>query len=491
MLAAILIFTWLMPQSDQLAEQSRRAQEALESGDFQEAVTLYQELVKALPGVPGLKMNLGISLHMAGDFHSAIQELQAAVGADEKLVSGWLFLGSSYLQAGQPRKAIQPLERYLKEKPGEPQVHKILAEAFLSLEDYEKAIEHFGKLSDLDASDAGAWYGLGKSYEALAARAFGSLQAQAPESAYWFALVADSRVAQQQYRSAFYFYRKALENNPSMRGIHVALSRIYRQTDHPEWAAEEEKKELELGLPDCQSEKLVCDFLQGRLQQVAEAAGQSNSPEAYYWQAQAYNQLAMQSFSRLAQYPSSFEMHRFKAEIHENQGEYLEAAHEWRKALEASPRNPIALQGLAVSLYLHRDYEAAQPLIDELLKSAPNSAQLNYLAGGILLNQQKAQEAVPVLEKALKTNPDLLAAHQALGRAYLSLQKSDAAIPHLEAALKGDSDGSLHYQLARAYQNSGRAEHARQILEKYQQIQQKAEAEQAQLEEEAQITPPD
>jgi Tfp pilus assembly protein PilF len=48
-----------------------------------------------------------------------------------------------------------------------------------------------------------------------------------------------------------------------------------------------------------------------------------------------------------------------------------------------------------------------------------------------------------------------------------------AAIPHLEAAVeKGeDEDGSLHYQLARAYQAAGQPELARKMLEKYAAIQ--------------------
>jgi hypothetical protein len=38
------------------------------------------------------------------------------------------------------------------------------------------------------------------------------------------------------------------------------------------------------------------------------------------------------------------------------------------------------------------------------------------------------------------------------------------AIPHLEAALDTDDDGSLHYQLARAYQATGQAELAKTMM---------------------------
>jgi hypothetical protein len=45
------------------------------------------------------------------------------------------------------------------------------------------------------------------------------------------------------------------------------------------------------------------------------------------------------------------------------------------------------------------------------------------------------------------------------------------AIPHLETVLPEDEDGSLHYQLARAYQGTGQAEKAKPLLQKYQELQ--------------------
>ena len=65
-----------------------------------------------------------------------------------------------------------------------------------------------------------------------------------------------------------------------------------------------------------------------------------------------------------------------------------------------------------------------------------------------------------------------------------------AAIPHLEVALPLDDDGSLRYQLARAYQATGQAEGAKKTLEDYQQRQKADREEKSRLEEELKITPP-
>jgi len=376
-LILLLLPLFLLGQTQQDAKAlSDQAHQALESGRYPEAIVLYQKLIKLYPNVPGLKMNLGMAYYFSGNYRKAITPLSAAVNSGQSdLISASMFLGSSYVLTGQPEKAIPVLRSYLKHKPDDPRAWEALGDAFSALGKRRQAVEQYRRLSGLEPSSAKAWYELGKGYEALAGEAFDNLQQRAPDSAYSLALIGDSRVVRQQYRSAFFFYRKALEANPGMRGIHVALSRVYRATGHEDWAAAEERKETELGLPDCQAEKIVCDFLQGRMLSVAEAAEKLATPEGLYWASQAYNQLAVQAFGRLAAFPDSLEWHQLRAEIHENQGDYMEAAKEWRKVLEIAPRHPLAERGLALSLFLAKDYQAAKALIDELLKQEPDSSQ--------------------------------------------------------------------------------------------------------------------
>ncbi|MBM3749041.1 MAG: tetratricopeptide repeat protein, partial [Acidobacteria bacterium] len=335
------------------------------------------------------------------------------------------------------------------------------------------------KATALEPRDPQAWHALGRSYEALAQRAFVRLDKLGRGSAWWLALAAETRLSQKQYASAFGLYREALGKMPAMRGAYAALAEIYRSTGHADWAAVAEKKEQALPPPDCTRARQECAFRARRFRDAARGAQPATS-ESYHWQARAYNVLAAEAFSRLEQLPPSVELHRMRAQVASSRRSYVEAAGELRAALKLAPGDSQLLLELAAALHYGRDHAAAQAVLEELLKTDPKAAQLNFMYGDTLLSQGQAEKAIPFLEKALPRQ----AARGSLGRALMQAGQPAGAIPHLKAALDLDTDGSLHYQLARALQSTGQADAAAPLLKKYQELQQRAEPE------EPEITPP-
>src|ERR1700682_2287933 len=384
-LAGLFVSVSGFSQSDDLAAKSQRAQEFMAEGKFADAVPLYRELNLAVPNNAGLLLNLGMALHMAGEEHKSIPQLEAAVKLDPKLAPAWLFLAAARLQLGQAPSAIQAVQTVLSLQPDHPGALEILAAALLSLNRAAEAAEQYRKLADVDPESAPAWYGLGRSYESLAVRAFDDLQRAAPESAYWLALVAETRLREQQLSSAFYLYRSALEKMPAMRGLHAQLAEVYRRSGHPDWASLEEEKERQLPEPDCHTQTLECKFRDGQFLPLLASAKGAGSPESYYWRSRAYNELALQAFTRLGQLPPSMEQHELKAHIFTGQKRYTDAAQEWREALKLSPLDKQIQKQLAVSLKFSQDYAGALPLFQVLLREQPASAELNYLTGEPLL----------------------------------------------------------------------------------------------------------
>ncbi len=477
---------WAQPAS--LAEKSQQARALMQAGKYAEAARLYRGLVQALPKNAGLAMDLGLALHMSGKPRAAAEELETALRLDPSLAPADLYLADVYLSLGEPAKAVAPLKKFVAAEPGERDAREMLAQALLASGEAAGASSEFQKLAKGEPPSAGVWYGLGKSYAALARRTFAQLSKTAPGSAYWLALTAESRARALQYSSAFYLYRQALRKMPSLRGIHAALADIYRKTGKPGWAATEEERERKLGPPNCARDRIACEYAQGRFRAVIAAPGKT--PEALYWQSKAYNELAVRAYARLGGFPDSAEYHELLATIHSSEMDYTEAAAEWKKAYELSRHDPAVGRHLAMALIEIRDFGQAQPLLEALVKQQPRSAEAGYLLGYLLLNEQQPAKAIPRLEAALHFDPGLLPVDAALARAYLETGQTQKAIPRLKAALPMDTDGSLHYQLARAYQASGHARLAAEALRQYQRIHQAQEAERRTEKEQIRITPP-
>ena len=207
--SAFAILTLVCPAGAQQtpAEKAQLAKQLMASGRAGEAVPIYRELLRAMPDNPGLALNLGLALDMSGDKRAAIREYQAVLKLDPQSFPARLLMGTAYLDLGQPAEAIGPLEESVKLQQGNQDAQATLADAELAQERFGTAAARFEKLSKQDPSSPKVWYGLGACYEGLGQKSFDDLAAVASNSAYWLYLVAESRSANDQSYSAFYFYK--------------------------------------------------------------------------------------------------------------------------------------------------------------------------------------------------------------------------------------------------------------------------------------------
>jgi tetratricopeptide (TPR) repeat protein len=493
MLLALFLFAvqFSLGQSEDLAAKFAQARQLMASGRYEEAIPIYRQMVKAEPGNPGLLLNLGLAQHMAGREREAIPTLEAVLKAQPNSLPALISLGSAHLALNQPAEAIAPLRKAVNVNPGDQETRGLLASALLGAKRLDEAGVEYRKLTDAVANDARAVYGLGMTYQAVAASAFEQLQKADATSPYVSALVAETRVQRRQFRSGFFFFNEAAKKLPNLHGIHAALADVYRKTGHADWAAAEDAKERALPPADCKAHQAECQFAGGHDLQILTQPRQGPlSPEGLYWRAKAANELAMQALFRLGQLPPSPELHQLRAEIARGQGQHMESAREWREALVLMPGNPRLRRELAESLFMAQDYKAALAETESMLKADAKSPELNFIAGDSLLRLEEPEKAVPYLKTALASDPRLLAADASLGLALSRLGEHAAAVPHLEKAIELDEDGSLYYQLGRAYQALGQREKAASAMAKYQEILKKAEQQKEEVAREAQIGPP-
>jgi tetratricopeptide (TPR) repeat protein len=477
-------------QSADLAQQSHRAHELMAAHRFEEAIPIYEKLVKAVPGNAGLLLNLGLAEEMAGHPARAIPHFEAVLKTEPESVPALASVSMAHLQLNQTREAITPLKKLIALDPGNLNAVGMLADAEMRQNLFEDAAGRYRQLTASDDRDPRAWYGLGKAYEALATHTFERLNTSAPESAYIADLLADTRLQRRQYRSAFFFYHQAQSKLPDLPGVHAGLALVYRGTDHADWASAEQKREETLPSPDCKTQANECEFLSQRFLAAAEAATANASPATLFWATKAYNQLADGAFDHLSQLPESIQIHAFKAQILRDHNRELDAANEWRAALKLAPGDAKVKREYAAALFDAKDYPAAVPLLEEQLAREPHAADLNYMVGASLWHMEQAEKALPYLQAALAGGAGKTPADGVIGLVLVSLNKNAEAIPHLKKALALDEDGGMHYSLARAYQAAGKTQLAAETMQEYQKIQKQNQEINGQLAKEAEITPP-
>lgn len=486
----LVALTFRATAQTDLAEESHRAKELMADHRFAEAIPIYERLVKAMPGNDGLLLNLALAEEMAGRFAQAVPHFEAVLKSQPDNLPALISLGMARLQLNQNREAIAPLRKAIAQDPDNENVLGMLAGAELNQQQYEQAATHYAAISKRNESDPRAWYGLGKAWEALAARSFDRLNKTAPDSAYVAILLADTRVQRHQYRSAFFFYQEAQRRLPDVRGVHAGLAQVYRDTEHADWAEQEIKKEASLAAPDCASKAFECAYLDKRYSEAAKTATAKATPEALYWATKAYNALAVQAFDRLGQLPESVQIHAIKAQILSDHKQSLEAANEWRAAIKLAPDDPALKRELAAALFAAKDYQGTIPLAEEQLVSDPKSQELNYFLGASLFRTEQPEKALPYLKNAVDGTSTVLPAEAALGLTLVALGQNAEAVPHLKKALDLDDDGSLHYSLARAYRATGETQPATEAMQQYQKIQRQNQEINDQLAKEAEIKAP-
>jgi tetratricopeptide (TPR) repeat protein len=478
-----------VPSAD-LAAKAQQGKAAMAAGRFQEAAALYAAIVGALPNEPGMRLNLGMALSLSGKPREALPHLEAALKLQPDLLPASLFVGAAHVELGEPAQAVKPLESFLAKEPRHPEARRLLADAFLTLERHETAAREYRTLTEQTPQDPRAWYGLSRSYEGIAQAALAELQRSAPDSVFLLLLVAESMTARERDKSAFRLYREALEKEPSLAEAREGVARIYERNGHPEWAVAEREKTRSLLSPDCPAPGPRCDFSAGRYQTVLDATRSAATPEGWYWRARAAGALAREAVAHLENLPPSPEVVLFRADVLLGQRRYLQSKEELEKAAIAWPKDRRIREALARLLFAAREYAAARPILEGLRKEGAASAELSLLLGESWLESKEPTKAIPLLEEARRRDPKLVRAQGALGRAYLDAGEASRAIAPLEASLEDDEDGSLHFQLARAYRTTGRTDEAGRMMEAFERIRRANEVRAEQEKEEFAITEP-
>jgi tetratricopeptide (TPR) repeat protein len=491
-IALCVLLAWPSPgaasQSPDLATRSREASRAMSEGRFEEATSIYRELLKSLPNEPGLLMNLGMALAMGGHESEAVAPLERAISLDPKLIPAYLFLGSSYLSLGEPQKAIAPLERAVAGAPKDVERRQMLAQAYVAAGRVADAVTQLRSITTLQPRLPAAWFALGHAYNDLAQSSLATFSDDLDAAPWRQLLVADALLADGRLTDAFAIYREVLGGLPTMATIHDSIAQIYVKTGHADWAARERALGV-LPATACAKRKAMCEFRANRYRTALSTALSGRDAESRYWRVRAATELARAAFKQLGALPDSRERREYRATVALAERRYADAVVELKAALKFSPQDPALLQQLGSAYYSARDFEAAVATLAPLVKSHPKDATLLAVYGDALVQLQRVDEGLPFLARAADLSPGDGSTALTLARAYLQKGDFSSAIPLIEPQLAGDEDGSLHVQLSRAYSGMGQKEKAQALLTRSQELQRAAQDRNAEAAKRT-ITPP-
>src|SRR5580704_14267312 len=104
-------------QDEDLAALSRAARRLMSEGHFEQAIPVYEQLVKSVPGNSGLILNLGLAEEMAGHPEKAIPRFEEVLKAEPGNMLALNSLARSHLELNQPRLALAPLKKLVTLQP--------------------------------------------------------------------------------------------------------------------------------------------------------------------------------------------------------------------------------------------------------------------------------------------------------------------------------------------------------------------------------------
>jgi len=220
-----------------------------------------------------------------------------------------------------------------------------------------------------------------------------------------------------------------------------------------------------------------CSFYTGDFLTTSKVAERQKANPAtlvrgLYWETKADEKLAIATLTRASEIdPNSSRMHILTGDVFRQKRRWSEAEAEYRKALDIDPASHGARLSLAIVLFTELKTDEAFEITKSLLAEAPEDSEANLLAGEIMVQEHKFEEAEPYLSRCQNLDPDLVPRlHVLLGQVYAATNRIPAAISEYKQGLVSDEDGSIHYQLARLYEKSGDKDAAAEAIRTSQQL---------------------
>jgi tetratricopeptide (TPR) repeat protein len=336
-------------KSRELASDIQQAQADLKVNDQAGAAELFRAVLKLDPSNVEAHANLGVIAFFHGDCPTASRELKAAVHSAPSLTKPQALLSICERRMGDP-KAQADMEKAfagLEDVKLRTQVGIELADLYYQQGDLTRTASVLHMLSSLSPENVDILFFEQRVYSELADSALNKLALLAPDSARMEQLIAERLINAGDLKGAIAHYRKALQSNPHLPGMHFELA--------------ESLMEASPNSPEAQKEATA------ELEAAAKVDGDSSKVESQLGHIallQSDPDRAMICYRRALELtPEDSQAEIGMAELLKTQNKPEEAAKYLRMAVAADPLNAEAHYKLSqVARQLHLEDEQKREL---------------------------------------------------------------------------------------------------------------------------------
>jgi tetratricopeptide (TPR) repeat protein len=342
--------------------------------------------------------HLAVVLSSLGRLDDALDLFQRASGSERAEFEVWYNLGRAFIEHGKPDRGVEYLRNAFNTEPNNPDVHTVLAAAYLfrgKVQLYAEALKHLKRALQIDAHHRTAAINL-----ALALQAIRNTPA------------------------ALNIIEQARKLFPDEAGVWFLLGLMALEnpdgSDENHWATAAERFDRAANnRPDVTSalyDSALCQFLMGfrdtsaKLLEVCVQRDPSLGP-AYY----------LIGFG------------------HAVANRSVEAMNAWKIAAQYEPENGDLHANLGALLYRKGDYQAAIRSYMQAHRLLPQDAEILAALGVTFAQAKMYNQAVTALEQSLEINPRSPMAHSNLGLAYYLFKQVEKAMEHWRTVSRLDS----------------------------------------------------
>ena len=273
--------------------------------------------------------------------------------------------------------------------------------------------------------------------------------------------------------------KSAIARQPVMVGANLFLGIAFTQMHQLDEAAQALQHEIENDPKNAQAEMWlgVVEMQAGHPELATEPLDRAselapNDLNILEYRGKAHSDVAFASYACMASIdPNSWHVHKVQAQMYVEQKQYKDAISEYQEAIKQAPNNSDLYEELGNTYRKAAQLELAQGAFKKELELSPNNPIAIFNLAKIDIETNEPQTGLDLLNKVIPHYVNVPALYFYLGLGQFSVGDVKSAVVALEKARSLHPESELaprvEYELSRVYRKLGRIAESQQAIAEY------------------------